>query len=229
MFGSTFLARRRLRLRRGQQGEQGAVALEAALVMPVLLIVVLGIIELGFLMRDHNVVVSDTRIGARIASTGAGAGPGTCAVGPEEPPCTPQSSPALAQMAADAIQRSGSAMPVDQIQYILVYKANDRGYPGADGATTMPTSCSGYANCVRFVWRDSANKFRYAEGSWDSRTISACFPGTATNPLDRVGIQMVAEHKTFTGLFGNSLTLEDHAVMNFEPLATQNCAAGAHS
>ncbi|GAB3266723.1 TadE/TadG family type IV pilus assembly protein [Nocardioides dilutus] len=226
MFGSTFVARRRLRLRRQ---ERGAVALEAALVTPILLLVVLGIIELGFLMRDHNVVVSNTRVGARIASTGAGAGPGTCVSGPEEPPCTPQSAPALAQMAADAIQRSGSAMPVDQIQYILVYKANDEGYPGSNGNTTMPTTCSGYTNCVRFVWRDSANKFRYAGGTWDSRTISACFPGTAANPLDRVGIQLVAEHKTFTGMFGDSLTLEDHAVMNFEPLATQSCASGDHS
>ena len=221
---STVVARLRTRRR-----EDGAVALEAALVLPILLIIVLGIIEVGFLIRDHNVVVSNTRTGARIASTGAGAGPGTCASGPEEPPCTPASSPALAQMAADAIQRSGSAMPLDQISYILVYKANDKGYPGVDGSTTMPTSCSGYSNCVRFVWRKSADKFRYAEGSWDSRTISACFPGTASKPLDRVGIQMVANHKTFTGLFGNSLTLQDHAVLNFEPLVAQSCGSGAHA
>ena len=222
MFLSTFVARLRRR-------ERGAVALEAALVTPILLITVLGIIELGFLMRDHNVVVSNTRVGARIASTGAGAGAGVCDTGPDAPPCTPASSPALAQMAADSIQRSGSAMPVDQIQYILVYKANDLGYPGADGLSTMPTSCSGYSNCVQFTWRDSQNKFRYSGGSWDSTTISACFPGNGVNPLDRVGIQMVAEHKTFTGIFGDSLTLEDHAVMNFEPLATQDCAAGDHS
>jgi hypothetical protein len=35
---------------------------------------------------------------------------------------------------------------------------------------------------------------------------------------------MVAKHKTFTGLFGNSIKLEDHAVMNFEPLPTQSCS-----
>ena len=223
MILSTLVAR----LRRREQ--RGAVALEAALVMPILLIVVLGIIELGFLMRDHNVVVSNTRVAARIASTGAGAGPATCYTYTGAPVCTPTSAPALAQLAADAIQRSGSAMPVDQIKYILVYKANDRGFPGADGATTMPTSCSGYSNCVRFVWRPTQDKFRYSDGSWNSSTISACFPGTSQNPLDRVGVQMVADHKTFTGLFGSSIQLEDHAVMNFEPLATQTCAAGSHA
>jgi hypothetical protein len=204
------------------------VALEAALVTPILLIVVLGIIELVFLMRDHNVVVSNTRIGARIASTAAGAGPGACDPDPAAPPCTPASAPALAQAAADAIQRSGSAMPVDQIQYILVYKANNQGYPGSDGNTTMPTSCAGYANCVMFKWRPTQDKFRYQEGTWDSRTISACFPGTSSRQLDRVGIQLVAEHKTFTGMFRRSLTLEDHAVSNFEPLPAQSCGSGEH-
>jgi hypothetical protein len=214
---------------RARRQEQGAVALETALMLPILMVVVLGIVELGFLMRDHNVVVSNVRTGARIASTGAGAGPGVCETGPEAPPCTPASSPLLAQMAADAIQRSGSAMPVDQIEHILVYKANDKGYPGPDGATTMPTSCAGYSNCVRFVWRPSLDKFRYAEGSWNSTTISACFPGTAAKPLDRVGVQMLAKHKTFTGLFGSTLTLQDHAVLNFEPLVAQSCASGTHA
>lgn len=217
------------RSRRGKRGERGAVALEAALTFPILLLILLGIIELTFLMRDHAVVVSDTRLAARIASTGANAGQGICETGPDAPPCVPSNVPALAQKAADAIQRAGSAMPVDQIQYLLVYKANAQGYPGSDGNTTMPTSCSGYASCVKFVWRPNQNAFRYNSGSWDPRTISACFPGTGSNALDRVGIQLVASHKTFTGLFGSSLNLEDHAVMNFEPLPTQFCASGAHS
>jgi Flp pilus assembly protein TadG len=205
------------------------VALEAALTFPILLLILLGIIELTFLMRDHAVVVSDTRLAARIASTGANAGQGICETGPDAPPCVPSNVPALAQKAADAIQRAGSAMPVDQIQYLLVYKANAQGYPGSDGNTTMPTSCSGVSSCVKFVWRPNQNAFRYNSGSWDPRTISACFPGTGSNALDRVGIQLVASHKTFTGLFGSSLNLEDHAVMNFEPLPTQFCASGAHS
>jgi hypothetical protein len=205
------------------------VALEAALTFPILLLILLGIIELTFLMRDHAVVVSDTRLAARIASTGANAGQGICETGPDAPPCVPSNVPALAQKAADSIQRAGSAMPVDQIQYLLVYKANAQGYPGADGNTTMPASCAGYSSCVKFVWRPNQNAFRYNSGSWDPRTISACFPGTGSNALDRVGIQLVAKHKTFTGLFGSSLNLEDHAVMNFEPLPTQFCASGAHS
>jgi TadE-like protein len=212
--------------RKRARGERGAVALEAALTFPILLLILLGIIELTFLMRDHAVVVSDTRLGARIASTGANAGSGTCPTGAGAPPCVPANVPALAQAAADAVQRAGSAMPIDQIEYLLVYKANSSGLPGADSNTnTMPTSCGGYSNCVMFKWWDSDDKFRYNSGSWLSSTINACFPGN----LDRVGIQLVAKHKNFTGLFGSYLTLTDHAVMNFEPLPAQICASGAHA
>ena len=144
---------------------------------------------------------------------------------PGAPVCVPANVPALAQAAADAIQRAGSAMPVDQIEYLLVYKANSSGFPGADSNLTMPTSCAGFSNCVMFKWRPTENKFRYNSGSWVSTTINACFPGN----LDRVGIALSAQHKTFTGLFGSQLTLKDHAVMNFEPLPAQICAAGAHA
>jgi hypothetical protein len=212
-------------VRKRARGERGAVALEAALTFPILLLIVLGIIELTFLMRDHAVVVSDTRLAARIASTGANAGVGTCPSGPGAPSCVGTNVPALAQQAADAVQRAGSAMPVDQIQYLLVYKANADGYPGADGNKTMPTSCAGVTSCVMFTWRPTEDKFRYNSGSWISSTINACFPGN----LDRVGIALVAKHKTFTGLFGSYLKLDDHAVMNFEPLPAQSCASGAHA
>ena len=123
--------------------ERGAAAVEAALIFPVLVLLITGIIETSFALRDYSVIVSDVRSGGRIASTGAGFGPGTCDTSyTGAPPCTPASSPALAQLAADAIQREGSAMPSDQINYILVYKANAQGFPGADGSTTMPTSCA---------------------------------------------------------------------------------------
>lgn len=218
----------RPRRTRRSRDDRGAVAVEAALVTPVILIMVFGMIEFAFAIRDYVAVTSSVRTGARIASTGANAGPGTCDTDPTAPVCTPASSPALAQMAADAIQAAGSAMPKDSIEYILVFKANKTGYPGADGNNTVPSSCTGVPNCVRFTWKASQDKFRYAGGAWNSSTISACFPGNATKPLDSVGVAMVAQHKFFTGLFGKTITLADRATLNFEPLPTATCGAGEH-
>ncbi len=216
------------RARRRRRSERGAAAVELAIVTPVIMIVVFGIIEMSFVVRDYAAVTSDVRVAARLASASADAGPAACLGGADAPPCTPQSAPALAQLAADAIQRGGSAMPEDNIDYLLIYKANAQGYPGADGNQTMPATCGAISNCVRFVWSPSLDRFRYAEGTWTSSTISACFPGTPANPLDRVGVYLRATHRFLTNIFGSTMRVSDRAVMNFEPLATQNCGKGQH-
>ena len=199
------------------------MAVEAALVLPILFTVMFGIVDLSLLVRDEISTTSAARVAARIAATGAGAGPGTCATGADAPPCTPQSSPALAQAAADAIQRSGMSMPKDSIDYILVYKANDKGYPGADGNTTMPTSCAGYQNCVLFTWRDADDKFRFNSGAWASTSINGCL-----NQSDLVGVYLHASHTWASGIFGSTVGVDDRAVSRFEPLDPQTCAPDAH-
>ncbi|WP_414690442.1 TadE/TadG family type IV pilus assembly protein, partial [Nocardioides sp.] len=47
------------RLRR--RDESGAVAVEAALITPILVLLVFGIIEFSFVLRDYGVVSSDVR------------------------------------------------------------------------------------------------------------------------------------------------------------------------
>lgn len=205
---------------RSARRERGAVAVEAALVTPLLLIMLFGIIEFSFLMKDNVAVSSAVRVGGRMASSAAGAGPGTCPTGPTAPVCTPANAPAFAQAAADAIQRAGSAMPKNSIEYIWVYKANNSGYPGS--STSMPTSCP--SDCVKYVWSDgSPGRFYYASGSWSSKSVRACL-----NDSESVGIYMRAKHDFITGLFGSAITVADHAVMKFEPLATDMCAPDKH-
>ena len=220
-----------------RRDDQGAVALEAALVTPILLILVLGIIEFSFAMRNQVVVVSDSRVGARIASTAAGAGWIDCrhpVAGDPVPdiPCVDKSVPAVAQLATRAIQTSGSAMPMDSINYILIYRADSTGYP--DGGNGSFSTCPP-GSCVKFAWAKSAQEFVHAGGSWPSASISACFPGKPSDPsgkkrnLERVGVYVNATHKAITGIFFNELTLDDHAVMNFEPLAASICGEDQHT
>lgn len=220
----------RPRRARGSRDERGAIAVEAALVTPVILMLVFGIIEFSFALRDHVAVSSAVRVGARIASANAGAGPGDCpAPGPDlpvPPPCSPANAPKFAQAAADAIQRAGSAMPKDQIDYIFVYKANDKGYPGANGSTTMPSSpggCAAIGNCVVYKWRPATDKFRYDQGTWVSTTVDACVTTGHT-----LGVFMHTTHKFFTGMFGQTVTLADRSVMKFEPLDVGSCSPGRH-
>jgi len=207
--------------------DEGAAAVEFALVAMLLITLVFGIIEFSLLLRDYVSVGSAVRQGARIASAEAGAGPATCLsypVGVTPPPCSPTTAPKLAQDAADAIQVEGSAMPKGNIDEIWVYKANSSGFPGT--ATDMATaSCS--TNCVRYTWIAANSRFQYAGGTWTSSSIAAC-----PSASDSVGVIMKATHRYIIGMFGTTTAIADRAVMLFEPLgqtATSGCAAGTHS
>jgi len=206
---------------RTRSSDRGAVAVEAALVTPLILLLIVGVIELSLLMRDNVSLTSAVRNGGRTASANAGAGAGgTNEDGDCISPCSPANAPMFAQLAANAIERAGSAMPKDSITDLWVYKANDEGYPGADGSKTM--TCG--SNCVKYKWVKAKDQFRYLSGTWTSSTVNAC-----TNNTDSVGIYIRAEHKFITGFFVDKLAIEDHAVFNFEPLPTLTCASGQHS
>jgi hypothetical protein len=208
---------------RRRRDQRGAVAIEAALVTGVVFAMIFGIVECAFLMRDYVGVTSASRVGARAASAGAAAGPCVAQTG-DLVPCPASGVPELAQLAVDAIGSSRTVLAKDTISYVMVYKANSTGYPGT--ATTMPDVSGCTSSCVVYRWNPAQDRFRYAQGSWDSRLVNACAEGTA--PLDAVGVDVVVKHDFFTGFFGKSMDLSDHAVMSFEPLSNAACAPGAH-
>lgn len=214
---------------RRRRGERGASAVEFALVVPLLLTFLLGTVELGLYMKDYVSMSSSVRAGARSASASADAGPGTCQASANPPPCTPASAPALAQAAADTMQTAGMAMNSQDIDWVMIYSANTRGYPGT--GSSIPSSCP--AKCVKYVWDAGLNKFRYASGSWTSSTVNACL-----NDANResVGVILQARHNWMTGLMsglmGGNKTMTERTVMQFEPLEQDRCKPGtpnAHS
>lgn len=206
--------------RRRARSERGAVAVEAALITPILVLIVFGIIEMSLLMRDVVGTTSAVRTGARIASVSAAAGPGTCQASANPPPCTPQSAPALAQAAADAIQKAGTALPADSIEWVMIYESGTNGFPVGQSTLTCGS------NCVTYTWDKVLNKFRYTSGAWNTKTaVNAC-----VNHADRdsVGVAMRVNHPWVTGLFGSTFAVTERSVMQFEPLPNDQCLPGAH-
>ncbi|MDR7251854.1 hypothetical protein J2X46_000826 [Nocardioides sp. BE266] len=218
---------------RRRRGERGASAVEFALVVPILLTFLLGTVELGLYMKDYVSMSSSARAGARAASAAADAGPGTCEASSNPPPCTPASAPALAQAAADTMQTAGMAMNSQDIDWVMIYSANDKGYPGSNGSTAIPTTCP--AKCVKYVWDAnlSGGKFRYSSGSWTSSTVNACLNDASR---ESVGVILQARHAWMSGLVGGLMggdkTMTERTVMQFEPLEQDRCKPGtpnAHS
>ena len=100
-----------------------------------------------------------------------------------------------------------------------IYRANDKGYPGADGLTTFSTCTT---KCISYQWvpaRGRSTPPRPAASGWVSTTQKACSPAD----WDSVGVYVKLRHKYITKLFGATIDLTDHAVFRLEPAPTQLC------
>jgi Flp pilus assembly protein TadG len=191
---ATLLARARARRARG---EKGAVAIEAAILTPLLILLLFGIIEFGMLFKDWLAVTSSVRAGTRMASA--------------EPRVT-----SFAQDAADQVAREGSALDMANVQELWVYKAqtsgSNAGFPV--GGDSNFNSCT---SCVKFHWSASAKKFVAYSTTWTSTSQNACQGDSAH---DAVGVYLKIIHPGVTGLIFGDLTIKEHSVMSLEPIPT---------
>lgn len=207
---------RRMRIK----SSRGAVVVEAALVTPVLMLMVFGIVELAFLLKDDVAVTSLVRQGGRTASSALAAHQGqSSATSPwcVTPTCSSGRAPELADLTALAMQRAGSALPGGSIRELWIYKAASDGYPIGNSGKFV--NCS--TDCVIYQWDAQDNRFAYYSGTWTASDINACSGDT----LDSVGVYLRATHTFVTGLFSHSVDISDHAVFTFEPLIPTVCAA----
>jgi hypothetical protein len=215
---------RRLGSRPRLGDSRGAAAVEFAIVVPVLLLILFAILEFAFFMRDYLSVSSMTRVAARTASGGADAGSAECP--PTMVGCRPGDVPTLATAAYSAVQRSGNAMDLSQVEEMWVFKANADGFPGT--ATTVEqmmadqciTNPSADLRCIKF--QQVGGQLVPTAGAWDYNSIDACIDGP-----DAVGIYIRAQHPFLSGFFGTGATIQDRAVMAFEPLSAETCQPGS--
>jgi hypothetical protein len=176
--------------------ERGAVAVEAAIVFPLLVVLTFGIIEFSLLLRDYVSVTSLVRSGVRTAST------------------LPR-DPNLFIATVQAMNRSGTALPQKSIDQLWIYKPDANGFPqGGPDFTSCGNDCIVYRvdpNTGDLVQTEDPTR------DWDPMCINAC-PGDPAG--DAVGVYVRANHDGITGLFFDQLPVSDFAVSKFEPIAT---------
>ena len=181
--------------------ERGAVAVEAAIITPLLVALAFGIIEFGLLLKDDLGVTSSVRAGARMASA--------------EPRAA-----TFAQDAANQVAREGSALDMTKVRALWVYKA-DPAYISTRGT---PLGGSGTFNacsaCVKFVWSPWAKKFVVSgTPSWTPTQQNAC---SGDVNRDSVGVYLKYDHPAVTNLFFRQFTLTSHTVMSLEPIPSSS-------
>ena len=117
-----------------------------------------------------------------------------------------------------AVQRSAvPTLPSDVPQELWIYKANSQGYPGSGSSFS---SCA--TNCIKYTYNPASKSFVASPGGggWPASTHQVC-----TQPYDEIGVYVKLNHHFVTRLFGADVTLTDHAVFRFEPVAELGSAA----
>lgn len=183
--------------------ERGAAAVEAAIVLPLILLMFLGMVELTVLMKSHLEVTSLAREGARTASS--------------EPRL-----PNFYDDAVAAIVRSASAMDYDRVK-VWVYDVPS----GGDGAP--PSSC-GTSTCMSFSWTGGGGP-PTRSGTWDPSTINACLRDPAAQSVG-VYVQASHDwmFQLFPDSVpadpGSNTWVKSRSVMKFEPVIPKPAAVG---
>ena len=189
------------RCRRRARGDGGAALVEAALVLPLIILLVFAIIEFGFTFKDLLTVTSATRAGARTATALS-------------------KQPGYASSTADAVAGVlKNTMASNDIRYLVIYKADPVTGDPVDGADFE--QCS---TCFRYRWNpngDNGNGRWVLDGGdgWGAHKQNACGDADHT---DYLGVYVRTQHYFITGLFGRSVELKDHTVMRLEPIPSAN-------
>ena len=192
------------------RSQQGAVMVEAAMVLPVMILIVVGIIEFGMLFTSYSTSTASTRSGARLAAT-AYAQAGSVASA---------QNAALTQIALSSaadLKVLTNGTPVGMAVYKVNPAATDGapfgGYPG----DAVAGGCS--SSCVKFTWNPTTKTMTQTTGSWTN--ADAC--GVT---VDTIGVFVQVQHKYITAFFGSNRTVTGHTVMRLEPLPSDQCPGG---
>lgn len=155
--------------------DRGASTIEAAFVLPILLIIALGAAEFGFAFVDWLSVSNAAHTGARIGSAAGTASSADKTV-------------------LDAVGQALSDMDSSTVQAVWIYKADDDGLP-ADAALGCDV---GRENLCT-----TSNVYVPDHGEWECMESNGCpwTPSLRDNKLpglDQLGVRIVFKHSWLT-------------------------------
>jgi hypothetical protein len=206
------VARPRVLRRRTRRltGQRGSSLVEAAIVAPLLFLLVYGVIETGYAFFGKLTVKNMSVVGAR---SGSG-----------------EANDVLADYAIlRAIKHGAGGIGTNGINMVVVYRATDPDdrVPTAC-KTTSVTNTTSTRGCNRYVSADlslDSDQFGCVgppgpttkiDSYWCPTTRKTALGGS-NGPPDYIGVYVEAEHKNLTGVVGESFTFSTDTVIRIEP------------
>jgi Flp pilus assembly protein TadG len=196
--------------RRSSRSDRGAALVEAAIILPVLMVFLLGIIEFGLVYATGATATGASRSGARLAAA---------AFGPEKATLSTSANNVAAAVSADLTALT-SAAPIGMV----VYRVNPNGTDGAPygGFPAENDSMSGGCtqDCFRYKWNAATKQMEPNGGpGWTMANSSVCNAASA----DSVGVWVLVRHSYLTKIVGQYNYVTGKTVMRLEPLPSDQC------
>jgi len=194
---------RRERGGRRERGERGAVLVEAAIMVPLIVLLTFGAIEYGFAFNEQGTVRAATRSAARSAA----ALPKADAADLEA---------AVVNALGTAVRNLANGTPVEA----WIFDAT---------AGSRPATCA--TDCRAYDWDAGAGFFESPAGAsgdpWTAAERNAC-----AGSSDKIGVYLKVRHDLLTGLpltasGDRFFDLESTTIMALEPVQASGCAATA--
>lgn len=194
-----------------RRGDRGAVLVEIVMIVPVLLIISLGVFDIGLGWKASLTVTNAVRAGARVGSNLGRDGNAD--------------KSALAAVAA-----SLGTIPAAEIDTVVIYRAStSSGDVPAGCLTSGVRSAGGSASLQCNVYTGAevlaaATSTDFTNNCSTSRDRFWCPSARANSQAltagpDYLGVYVRINHATKTRMFGSTMVVKDRSIMRLEPNA----------
>jgi len=182
--------RRRFRFRR----EEGASLVEVSLILPLLIILAIGLAEIGFLVIDYITVSNAARSGARTGSSAANATDAD-------------------DLILNVVEEAACNLRFGDLVSVTIYRPLADGSKPMVGATPDFSLTNVYTPSGPLRCRNDAHALNHDAGTWNSAGRNRVPPD-----FDTIGIEVVFSHTGVTGLFPfPTMEWTETAIMQLEP------------
>jgi len=191
-----------------KRSQRGAVVVEAALLLPLLVLLCFGAIEYGFAYKDELKITTAARTGARVGTADKNTA-GTSVNADDD-----------YQVLQAVYAALGPLAP--KVNYVSIYNAgtNANGGPPAGcsgvGAATVANECDVYA--YSDLSSSAATINAYMAAHWPASQRFLALDASNGQEPTFLGVYIETTHNYLTGIFGSSRKLSESAVFRYEPI-----------
>lgn len=202
----------RLGIGRGRRNQRGQGLVEFAIVVPVFMTMLLGMLEFGIAFNHQLTLGYATREGARIAADLVNGG-GTLGCSAGQSPNAGNVDDIIIEAVDRVLSSAGSPIPLSQVSQIRIFKADSTG-----GDTLGLGNNWTYTATAHTLFDGTLVNFQPGSVNWGACNRDNRVGHTVSTPnaVDSIGVSITYTYKGSTP-FVSTLPMGDVTVMQFNP------------